>query len=1012
MTPEQWTRVKDLFSAALHVPSERRGAFLDDTCGDDPAVRAEVERLLAQQERSGDFLDTPAAAPVTAVERTFVPGQTVAGRYRIERFIGAGGMGEVYEAEDLELHQRVALKTLLPELASDARMVERFKREVQLARTVAHPNVCHVYDLEGSSGTGGTIFLSMQFLRGETLAARLDRQGKMAPKEAWPLIDQMAQALDAASRAGVIHRDFKPSNVMLVTASDGPRAVVTDFGLARRAVTGDETTATISGNLMGTPDYMAPEVLAGGIASPASDLYALGLVTYKMVTGTLPVRGKALVPPSEMAPGLPRNWDRALARVLDANPAQRYPTAGDFVRALRGDTASVTVKLPVMTPRRWVATLTVLVALIAAAGVWSAWRRMRSMPSPEARAFYQKGIEDIHAGAFFAATQALKEALRITPEYALAHARLAESWNELQMPERAQEEMVRAEREDQTGLGEVDRLEVAAISLTITRDFDAALKKYQRMQQIAGADDAGVSVELARAYMRAGKPDPAIDLFRGAAEGPAHSPAAWLWLGTVYARRSDKAKSAAAFEQAERLYRIGSNLEGLIELSFQRGLAAYRAGKLDQSTTYYRSALETAHTTGNLQQEIRAKLQLSTNAYLTGDAAASAQYAREALESAQANQMEPLAISGLVNIANACAQKRDVACAEKNYQEALGLARRSGSGQLTAVSLISLSSLHCDNGNYDGCAAEAQQALTYYQANRFTDETIRALSLMGRADYHRGRDGPALDSFRRILDVAEKSQNNALQALAHENIGLVYSHQQRYPEALTEYRKNLELSTDPVGAGYARLQCGGMLWQLGNYSDAQAMFEQADSAAAKIPDLALKLTRSRANLALSRNDYGRAAALARSALAAGIASKVTAAELQVSLGAALAGTGHRDEGRRTLEDALAAAGSLGDPDLLLNVRLAILRTRVESGDRPGALAVFHDAEPALSGFPESRWRALALVSRVEPQYAAPARQAIDQLAGQWGAEAFRSYRERPDVASLSRPLFLSTHANH
>src|SRR5258708_28455117 len=166
----------------------------------------------------------------------FEAGQIVSERYRILRFINRGGMGEVYAADDLELHERVALKTLLPEIAGDARCISNFKREIQLSRKVTHPNVCKVFDLVLHTGNdpGSRIvyFLTMELLSGETLEARLRRDGPMSLEEALPILVQVATALDAAHQAGIIHRDLKPSNIMLLGGSERRQAVVTDFGLA------------------------------------------------------------------------------------------------------------------------------------------------------------------------------------------------------------------------------------------------------------------------------------------------------------------------------------------------------------------------------------------------------------------------------------------------------------------------------------------------------------------------------------------------------------------------------------------------------------------------------------------------------------------------------------------------------------------------------------------------------------------------------------------------------------
>ena len=163
------------------------------------------------------------------MQTVFHTGQTVAGRYQIVRYLSRGGMGEVYAARDLELGEAVALKTLLPEIAGDESMIARFKQEIALSRKVAHHNVCRVFDLAWHEEENAriTMFLTMEFLPGETLSEKVRRDGPMSTDEALPFIAQMGSALDAAHAAGVIHRDFKPSNVMLVPAADGPRATDT-----------------------------------------------------------------------------------------------------------------------------------------------------------------------------------------------------------------------------------------------------------------------------------------------------------------------------------------------------------------------------------------------------------------------------------------------------------------------------------------------------------------------------------------------------------------------------------------------------------------------------------------------------------------------------------------------------------------------------------------------------------------------------------------------------------------
>jgi tetratricopeptide (TPR) repeat protein/tRNA A-37 threonylcarbamoyl transferase component Bud32 len=287
------------------------------------------------------LLTLPAPGP-HAIPPRFLFGERIAGRFRVIRLVGQGGTAHVYEADDLQLGLRVALKVLRPERARNERAARRLRTEVLLARKVTHPNVCRIFDLFLHSSAAGEVpVVAMELLSGETLKDRI-RRGPLSSAEALPLVRQMAEALDAAHRVGVAHLDFKSGNVMLVPSSGGPRAVVTDFGLAR-STAGPEGAPR---PMVGTPAYMAPEQVLGEETSPAADLYALGVVLYEMVTGALPFQGdtspeiarKRLEGPPPQpglrVPNLPPVWDHVILRCLERDPARRFATAGDVAAAL------------------------------------------------------------------------------------------------------------------------------------------------------------------------------------------------------------------------------------------------------------------------------------------------------------------------------------------------------------------------------------------------------------------------------------------------------------------------------------------------------------------------------------------------------------------------------------------------------------------------------------------------------------------------------------------------------
>jgi len=295
------------------------------------------------------------------------PGESLAGRFTILRFIAQGGMGAVYEAKDVMLRSQVALKVIRSRIATDATAMERFRREVLLARRVGHPNVCHVYELyEATTAAGVPIhFLTMEMLEGETLTRRIARQGRLTTAEALPLVRQMCAGLAAAHAEGVIHRDFKSSNVMLVphevaspdSTAPSIRVALTDFGIARAARLADsqppDGPLTGGAAILGTPEYMAPEQVTGGAVTPATDIYALGVVLYEMVTGNLPFTGdtplaaaskrldEAPARPESLAPGLDLRWSAAVLRCLAREPEHRFKSALQIPAALERP------------PRRW-----------------------------------------------------------------------------------------------------------------------------------------------------------------------------------------------------------------------------------------------------------------------------------------------------------------------------------------------------------------------------------------------------------------------------------------------------------------------------------------------------------------------------------------------------------------------------------------------------------------------------------------------------------------------------------
>jgi predicted Ser/Thr protein kinase len=262
------------------------------------------------------------------------------GAYDIQREVGRGGMGVVYLATDRRLGRRVALKVIVPELAADAQFRQRFEREARVAATLEHPHVVPVYE---AGEQDGSLFIAMRFIDGRDLATEVRDHGRLAPDRLARIVLQVAGALDAAHRSGVVHRDVKPANVLLTGAGDDEQAYLTDFGLTREAAS--ESGLTLTGQWVGTVDYAAPEQILGEPTDARSDVYALGCLAFQALTGQPPFRGAPAArlfahmndpPPSACAtrPGLRPEVDAALERAMAKQPADRFQSAGDLGRAL------------------------------------------------------------------------------------------------------------------------------------------------------------------------------------------------------------------------------------------------------------------------------------------------------------------------------------------------------------------------------------------------------------------------------------------------------------------------------------------------------------------------------------------------------------------------------------------------------------------------------------------------------------------------------------------------------
>src|SRR6266536_584614 len=348
MTPEQWEEVGRLYRAALDLQPDKRASFLDDVCGDNEALRMEVESLLAAEDDAGSFMKAGAmkdAAMLLGEKPRVLVGKNL-GHYQVLSLLGSGGMGEVYLAEDTRLRRKVALKLLPAELTTNRDRLRRFEQEAQAASALNHPNIVTIHEIGQVDGLN---FIVTEFIAGETLRQRMVTERMNLPVVLDVAI-QAAGALTAAHAAGIVHRDLKPENIMI--RPDGLIKVL-DFGLAKLTepptANVDSEAPTVArvntkmGMVMGTAQYMSPEQARGLKVDARTDIFSLGVVLYEMLAGRAPFAGETTAdiisvllqkepqPISTLALDTPAKLQSIISEALRKDKDERYQTVKDLL---------------------------------------------------------------------------------------------------------------------------------------------------------------------------------------------------------------------------------------------------------------------------------------------------------------------------------------------------------------------------------------------------------------------------------------------------------------------------------------------------------------------------------------------------------------------------------------------------------------------------------------------------------------------------------------------------------
>ena len=987
-------------------------------------------------------------------------GQTVS-HYRIIEKLGEGGMGVVYLAEDQHLARRVAIKFLT---STDHHYRARFIREARAVSGLNHSNIAIVHDY-GETATGQP-FLVMEYIKGKSLSDLLDEG--LTLRRSVEIVSSITEALGEAHESGIVHRDIKPSNVLI---NERGHVKVLDFGLVKHLFEPTSSTdgvdldaqtiystQTRSDVIVGTPLYLSPEQATGKQIDGRSDLFALGALLYECLTGQSAFSGGSVleigaqiihvtpVPPSAINPQVPRELDRITLKALEKKVEARYQSAEELLKDLRavivtlsgnGIPVASKAKRPTDNFKRATnafATLTtqlrrqrfslgtvigafvILGLIIWAAVQW--WPRSYYQPSASALNWYERGTDNLRNGAYFQASKALAQAVEIDGRYALARARLAQAWSELDYYDKAKDELLAATTiaADRSSVSPRDRLYLDAISALVRRDFKEALNSYTKIAQLT-PEDSQVYVDLGYAYENDGNPDLALENYLKAIQlNSGEYATAFLRAGIVYNRKQQTPKAQEMFDRAEQLYRAGSNNEGVNEVLRQRGILFRDKGNYVDAEAQFRQSLEAARAIGNEAQQINALIELSYLSSSKGSISDAENFAQQAVTFAQQKQLENLTAGALLELGNTFSTQGDLKKAEQYFSQAIQFAQANKGRLREARGLSNLGGLYIQTLRIDDGLRLVQQALDFFQRGNYPRNVGFCLTQIGRGYRRKGDYAAALQALNQKLDLAKQSNTQPAIADSYLELGALFFDQEKWPAALEQY-DNAQQIYESIGNKFRIAFCkanrGNILWRLGHYGQAQQLLDEVAATAAEQKGSLLQLLpfvkMVNAEIRLSERNFPIAAALSTEAIT--MADKQdtdVAVESKYVFGLAKAFSGGQKDAQKFCDEALAAASTAGEFALYARALLAAAEAALARNDGQSALSLATQAQERFARGEQlqSEWRAWIVIARAnallgnKDQSVEQLRKASDlaaKLEQQWGSDAFKRFTSRPDI---------------
>jgi serine/threonine protein kinase/Tfp pilus assembly protein PilF len=992
-------------------------------------------------------------------------GQTVS-HYRIIEKLGEGGMGVVYLAEDQHLARRVAIKFLT---STDHHYRARFIREARAVSALTHPHIAIVHDYGETSS--GQPFLVMEFVKGKSLSELLEEG--LTLRRSVEIVSSIAEALAEAHHHGIVHRDIKPSNILV---NERGQVKVLDFGLVKHLFEPPASevdldaqtiysTQTRSDVIVGTPLYLSPEQATGKPIDGRSDIFALGALMYECLTGRSAFSGGSVLeigaqiihvippPPSQSNPQITPALDRITMKALEKKAEQRYQTADEMLKdleaaivGLSGNGVPVTSKTPRKTPgdahrvtsalatltmqlRRQRFSLVSFIATIVLSGlaIWALihfWPRSYYQPSAAARQWYDIGTDALRNGAYHQASKALLQAIAIDGNYALARARLAQAWTELDYVDNAKDELLAITSLTRNGaaISPQDALYLDAITAMARRDFREAVKTYTSIAELS-PNESQVYVDLGYAYENDSKLDKALENYLKAITlNNGQYATAYLRAGIVYSRKRDRENALNMFQKAEQLYRAASNTEGANEVLRNRGVLYREASRYDEARAQLQECLDAARTLGLEAQQITVSIDLSYLASRRGDAAEAENFAQQAVTIAQQKHLENLATYGLLELGNSYSAKQDFQKAEQYFNQAIQLAHANKGRVAEAKAMSNLGGLYITTLRIDEGLQLVQQALSFFERENYPGDVLTCLTHMVRGNRRKGDYAQALQAANQKLDLALKDGSQAAIANAYDEIGALLMDREDFPGSLKQYEDAFKIH-ESIGSKlrmvFNKVNRGNVFAHLGNYDQAEALLNEAGQVLAEqkseYKQLVPVVLLYRAELRLSQRNFSEAIKLSNEAITAvGTQIPDVTIDGKTVIGLAKAMSGNAREGVKICDEAIKMASATGDFLLQSRALLGKAEAALYGNDAQTALTLATDAQTryARGEQHESEWRAWLIASRASEKLGDKTRaqeqftsamNIRSKLQQQWGADTFKQYSSRPDIQAFYQP---------